>query len=253
VPFQNISQRIKRKYDIDKMAKELPVEVNVFDILYLDGESLMHHQFEQRSKTLHKIIKADKWKIVPAKQLITGSEKEAQRFYEQALKENQEGIMMKALNAEYKPGSRVGYMLKIKPEENDLDLAIVGGEYGTGKRAGWISSYILACKEKDKFLTIGKVGTGFKEKDEHDKHGISFEELTKKLKPYIIEEKGREVTINPKIVITVTYQEIQASPSYTSGFALRFPRFKLIRPDKSPNDIATLEEIRKEYKKQIKR
>ena len=254
LPFQSISQRIKRKYDIEKMAVEFPIEINVFDALYVNGESLLKTPFEERSKRVRKIVKSEKFKIVPAKQLITDDEEQAHEFYLQALKENQEGVMMKALDAEYKPGSRVGYMLKIKPEENDLDLVIVGGEYGTGKRAGWISSYILACKDGNEFLTIGRVGTGFKEReDQQGETGISFEELTNKLKPYITEENGREVKIKPKIIITVTYQEIQASQSYTSGFALRFPRFRLMRPDKGLNDIATLEEVKSEYKKQSKK
>ncbi len=156
---------------------------------------------------------------------------------------------MKKLEAVYQPGSRVGHMLKVKPEERDLDLVIVGAEYGTGKRSGWMSSFILACKGKKRgeYLEIGKMGTGIKEKIEL---GISFSELTKKLTPLITKEKGKTVEIKPKVVISVTFQEIQKSPNYKSGFALRFPRFTALRPDKSPSDIATLKEVEEDYKKQ---
>ena len=98
-------------------------------------------------------------------------------------------------------------------------------------------------------LEIGKVSTGLKEKEEE---GLSFMEITKRLKPLITEEKGREVSVKPEIVVTVTYQNIQRSPTYSSGYALRFPRFTRARPDRSAKDIATLEEIEKEQKKQAK-
>jgi DNA ligase-1 len=105
----------------------------------------------------------------------------------------------------------------------------------------------LSCRDKDKFLEIGKVGTGFKEKKEE---GISFGELTEKVKPLITEEKGKNVKIKPKIIVSVTYQEIQKSPTYSSGFALRFPRFTALRPDKPLSEINSLKEIQEDFKKQ---
>ena len=251
--FQSIGQRIRRKYDIEKLREELPIEINVFDILYYDGKSMLKEPFEKRTELLRKIVRNERYKIMTAKQIITDDEKKAEDFYKNALKDNQEGIMMKSLSSIYQPGSRVGFMLKIKPEERDLDLVIVGGEYGTGKRSGWISSFILACRDEKSgnFLEIGKVGTGIKEKNSlNSEGGISFDDLTKKLKSLIIKEDGKNVSIKPKIVVAVTYQEIQKSPTYDSGFALRFPRFTSLRPDKNANDISTLEEIKKDFENQ---
>ncbi len=247
--FQHISQRIRRKYHIEKLVEELPVEINVFDILYYGNHSLLNEPFRKRTELLRGIIKNHSYKIIHSKQIITGDEKKAKSFYKKALRDNQEGIMFKKLDAIYQPGSRVGHMLKLKPEERDLDLVIVGAEYGTGKRSGWMSSFILACKGKKRgeYLKIGKVGTGIKEKEEG---GISFAELTKKLTPLIIKEKGKKVEIKPKIVVAVTYQEIQRSPNYNSGWALRFPRFTALRPDKGPSDAATLEEVEKDFANQ---
>jgi DNA ligase-1 len=247
MPFQDISQRIRRKYHIEKLQEELPVEINVFDILYYNGKSLFNEAFEKRTALIKKIIRNHPYKIIHAKQIFTGDEKKAEKFYKQALKDNQEGVMFKNLKAEYQPGRRVGHMLKIKPEERDLDLVITGGEYGTGKRSGWLSSFILSCKDKKDFLEIGKVGTGIKEKTEA---GISFKELTEKLKPHIIEEKGKSVKITPTIIVSVTYQEIQKSPNYNSGFALRFPRFTTLRTDKPLSEITTLEEVKKDFENQ---
>jgi DNA ligase-1 len=246
-PFQEISQRIKRKYDIEKTANNLPIEVNAFDILYLNNKSLIEEQFIKRTEILRKIINNKKYHLVSSKQLITSDEKEAENFYKEALKDNQEGLMIKNLNSVYKPGSRVGFMLKLKPSENEFDLIITGAEYGTGKRKGVLSSFRISCydKKNNKFLEIGKASTGLKEKEE----GLSFSELTEKLKPYIIEESGREVKIKPQIIVSVIYQNIQLSPTYESGFALRFPRIDRLRPDKGILDVASLDEIKKEYKK----
>ncbi len=250
-PFQEISQRIKRKYHIEKLMEELPVEVNVFDILYYNGKSLIDKPFIERTRLLDNIIKNEKYKLVKAKQIITSSLKEAKTFFNKALKDNQEGVMMKNLNAVYKPGSRVGYMLKIKPSGNDFDLVITGAEYGTGKRSGWFSSFVLSCLDErsGSFMEVGKVSTGLKEKESE---GISFDELTRLLKPHVISIEGRKVKIAPKVVVSVAYQEIQKSPNYESGFALRFPRFTALRPERSPKDITTLKEIKQEYERSKK-
>ncbi|MFH1311035.1 MAG: ATP-dependent DNA ligase [Nanoarchaeota archaeon] len=251
-PFQSVSQRIRRKYDIEKLQNELPVETNVFDIIYYNGKSLLNEPFEKRTNLIKKIIKNQPYKIIHAKQIITSDEEETKKFYKQALRNNQEGVMFKNLKAVYQPGRRVGHMLKLKPEAKDMDLVITGAEYGTGKRYGWMSSFILSCRDKNgKFLEIGKMGTGIKEKStEESGIGISFNELTEKLKPLIIEEKGKSVKIKPKIIISVIYQEIQHSPNYSSGFALRFPRFTALRPDKPLSEVSSLDEVKKDFENQ---
>ncbi len=244
-PFEAISQRIKRKYDIEKLQRELPVEINIFDVLYYNSKAIEDHPFAERRKLLEKIIEKVEKKIRPSMQFITESEKKALDFYQKALKIGEEGIMIKKLDAPYQPGRRVGYMVKIKPDIPELDLAIVGAEYGSGKRAGWLTSYIVACRSNSDFLEIGKVSSGLKEKEEE---GTSYKEMTKLLKPLITGEKGKEVKLKPKIVVSVTYQNIQKSPSYSSGYALRFPRITHYRPERGVHDIATLKEVEKEIK-----
>ncbi len=247
LPFQAISQRIRRKYNIGQMAKEFPVEVNVFDIMSHDGKNLLKEAFDKRRKILERIINPHKKKLVLAKQIITGNLKEAEHFYKEALKVGEEGVMAKNLEGVYKPGSRVGYGVKVKPVMESLDLVIVGAEWGTGKRSGWLTSYVLACRKGDKFLEIGKVGTGIKELEEQ---GVSFEQLTKLLKPHVISEEGKTVRIKPEIIIEVKYEEIQKSPTYTSGYALRFPRFVRLREDKALSDISDLKLVEDLYKGQ---
>lgn len=248
LPFQNISERIKRKYHIEELAKKIPVKLNVFDILYLNGKDLITEEFEERRRILEKTIKEND-KISLSEKIITSDEKEAKKFYDKALKLGHEGLMAKNLKAPYKPGSRVGYMVKIKPVMESLDVVIVGAEWGSGKRAKWLSSFILACRdpETEEYLPIGKMGTGVKEKAEE---GVSFKELTKKLEPLVIKKKDREVMVKPKIVLEVNYEEIQKSPTYKSGYALRFPRLARLREDKSPEEVDTMERIKKLYEDQ---
>ncbi len=247
MPFEAISQRIKRKYHIQELVKKLPIELNVFDILYYNGKSLLEKPFEERTKLLRKLVTNKKYHFKTAHQLITSDEKKAEEFYKQALKDNQEGVMIKNKDSKYQPGARVGHMLKLKPAENELDLVITGAEYGKGKRAGAFATFTLSCRDtkNNKFVEIGK-SSGLKEKPEL---GLSFTELTKKLTPLITKEHGRKVDIKPKIVVTILYQNIQRSPTYSSGFALRFPRITQLRPDRKANDVATVKEVADDYKR----
>ncbi len=247
LPFQNISQRIKRKYDINQMIKEIPVELHVFDILFYNNETLLKKQFIERRKIIESIIKEGPI-LRLAVQKIINSEKEGEEFYKESLEKGNEGIMLKALSAPYKPGLRVGYIMKLKPIKDTIDLVITGAEWGEGKRSNWLSSFIVACIDPvtGEYLDIGKVGSGLKEKSS----GLTFEELTNLLKPLIISEEGRLVRVRPEIVIEVAYQEIQKSPKYASGYALRFPRIVSIRNERSPREITTINEIENLYKSQ---
>jgi len=249
LPFQSISQRIKRKYDIEKTSEEFPVEANVFDILYLDGETLFSAPFLTRRKHLEKIVKSHAYKIRTSEIIITKDIHEANEFYKRALAAGEEGVMAKNLEGIYKPGSRVGFGVKVKPVMETLDLVIVGAEWGEGKRSGWLTSFSLACYDPDsgEFVEIGKMGTGMKELEGE---GVSFNQLTELLRPLIESEKGREVTVKPQVVIEVKYEEIQKSPTYSSGYALRFPRLERLRVDKSPEDISDVYLVEQLYDEQ---
>ncbi len=248
VPFQKISQRIKRKYDITKMSRDYPMELVVFDILYSKEKDITQEPFRQRRTILEKAMTQQKQIIRLSEQLITDSATKAEKFYQQSLAAGEEGMMVKNITAAYQPGRHVGGGVKIKPILDALDVVIVGAEWGEGKRSKWLASFIIAVRTDDgTFQEIGRVGTGFKEKTEE---GTSFEQLTELLKPRILTEKEREVLVQPTIVIEVHYEEVQESPSYSSGYALRFPRFIRLREDKGPHDISTLEDVKRIYEKQ---
>ena len=240
ISFQNISRRIKRKYDIEQLVKDLPVELNVFDVLYYK-ESLLNTPFKQRREILEKIIKIVPHIIRPSTQIVTSSTGEAQNFYVTALKNGFEGVMLKNLEGIYKPGARVGFGMKVKPVMETLDCVIVGAEWGEGKRSDWLASFTIAVLNGEEYMEIGKVGTGVKEKEEE---GLSFKELTDELKPLVIKSSGRSVTVKPKMILEIGYEEIQQSPSYSSGFALRFPRVIRLRDDKGVDEISTMKDVK---------
>jgi len=247
VAFQNVSQRIKRKYDIEQIAQKMPVEVNLFDIIQLGEKNLLNEPFTERRKLLESIMQNPvPLKIVLAKQLITDDEEKARKMYEESLAAGNEGIMMKKLDGNYNPGARVGLGVKVKPVMDSLEVVIVGAEWGEGKRGAWLASFIIGVRDNDtgEILGIGRVGTGFKEKEEE---GVNFNQMTELLKPLVTKTAGRIVTVKPKIVIEVKYEEIQASPTYSSKYALRFPRFVKLREDRGVDDINSIQDVRELY------
>jgi DNA ligase-1 len=242
--FQVLSQRIHRKYDIEKMVKKIPIQIHLFDIVYLNGEMLINKPLFERRKILESIIEVIPGKFELAKQLITKDVKKIEEFYNEALNAKQEGLMLKVLNSPYRFGRHVGGWYKIKPTMENLDLVIVGATWGEGARANWLTSFELAVRDPDtgNFLRCGMMSTGLTEEE--------YEMMTEMLKPLIIQEKGKEVKVKPKIVIEVKYQEIQKSPNYESGYALRFPAFVRIRDDKGPEEADTIDRLIELYKSQ---
>lgn len=235
-PFQLLSRRIKRKYDITDIVSQIPVITYLFDCMYLDGKSLVPTPFKERRKALQRIAKEGP-RLRFSKTVVTDKAAEAEKFYKESLALGHEGVMAKSLVAEYKPGSRVGYMYKLKPETETLDLAVIGAEWGEGRRANWLGSYLLACRDPDTnaFLEIGRMATGMKDEQ------LAY--LTELLKEDILVQSGKSVRLRPRLVVEAGYQEIQRSPTYGSGFALRFPRLVRIREDRAPEECDTLERV----------
>jgi DNA ligase 1 len=242
IAFQSLSQRIQRKYDIEKMVKEIPIRANLFECLFVDGKSLLKSNLKERWALLSTIIKeTENFRL--ADHIETKEADTAQGFYENALRAGQEGVMVKNVEAHYQPGKRVGYWLKVKPIMQTLDLVVVGAEWGEGRKAKYLSSYILAARdEKGNLLETGRMSSGLTDTE--------LDQITKELKPLIQRESGKIVAVKPKIVLEVGYEEIQKSPKYPSGFALRFPRMIRFRPDRGPSDCETVRTIEMLYSKQ---
>ena len=246
IPFQILGQRIHRKYDIKKMAKEIPMQMNLFDIIYIDGKMLLDEPLKTRMEILEKNIKIIPRKLQLAKTIVTDDIKKLEKFYKEALADNQEGLMLKVPNSTYSFGRHVGAMYKIKPTMENLDLVVIGATWGEGMRSKWLTSYELACRDPNtgKFLSCGNMSTGLNEDE--------YNEMTVMLKKLIVSEEGKTIIVKPKIVLEVGYQEIQKSPNYESGFGLRFPKFIGLREDKGPDEADTIERVKSLYQGQGK-
>ena len=242
-PFQYLMRRFRRVKNLEQKVAELPTILQLFDVLYLESESLINMPYRERRKTLRKIA----GKIPVTAELVTSDPKEAEVFFEKSLNDGYEGLMAKRMDSPYMPGIRGKNWLKIKKALDTLDLAIVAADYGYGYRHKWLSDYYLAALNEDtgELEVVGKCFKGLTDKE--------IQEMTDRLRQIQKSEKNRTVTVKPEIILEIVFSEIQKSTRYKSGFALRFARIERIRDDKSVNKVDTIERIRKIYKKQFKR
>jgi DNA ligase-1 len=240
LPFQAVLQRLGRKHKIEEKIKEIPLVLFLFDMLFDDGENLMNVELAKRRARLESLFEPTP-RINVTESIVTNDRADMDQFFEKAVKAGQEGIMAKDPNGIYIPGKRTDNWLKLKPAFETLDVVIVGAIWGSGRRKGLLSSLIVAVQgAKNELLTVGKVGTGFSEATLHD--------LTERLTPLILTTHGHTVEIEPKIVIEVDFQDIQKTDRYKAGYALRIPRFKRERIDKSIKEADTLSRLTKLYK-----
>jgi len=238
--FQQILKRFRRKYDVDVVKEQIPLQLYLFDVLYFNGESLFDNTLVQRRQHLVECVNpSDKLKI--AEQVITSDVKDINDIYREALEAGHEGVMLKNPESLYSPGKRGKNWLKIKPLMETLDLVVIGGEWGEGRRANLIGSFQLACIEQESgdILSLGRVGTGITDD--------MLEDLTAQFKELIVVENGKELEFVPQVVFEIAFEEIQKSPTYNSGYALRFPRLVRVRDDKSPDEADTLDRIEQLY------
>lgn len=238
LPFQHVLKRFRRKHDIATHIENVKLVPNLFDILYLDGETLIDRSFDERRKLLEENISSC---IAP--QIVSGDITVIEEFYREALDAGHEGIMIKSLESAYTPGQRVRQWIKIKPSVDTIDLVVVGAEWGEGKRAHLFGSFILACQDESaRLLKISKVATGFSDEALAAAYDI--------LKDKVISESGKVVQFEPEIVFEIGYAEIQKSTNYEAGYALRFPRFIRLRDDKSVDEIETVASVEERFRAQ---
>ena len=241
LPFQDLMRRFRRVHEIDLMVKSIPLQLYLFDIIYMNGTLLIDEPYEKRWETLRRSTGGE----LLATRMITSDAAEAKKLMDAAINAGHEGLMAKALNSTYTPGVRGKKWFKIKPAET-VDCVIVAADWGSGRRRGWLSNYHLGVRDEatGEFLVVGKTFKGLTDKE--------FTEITPKLLHLKTKETDYTVYVKPSIVVGVAYNEIQHSPHYKSGFALRFARITRFRDDKSPNDADTLQRLTELYQKQFK-
>jgi DNA ligase-1 len=199
----------------------------------MDEQSLIDKPLSERRMLLEEI--ADPRLVAP--QMLTDRSEDAEKMYHDAISAGHEGIMIKNPASLYAPGKRGKNWLKIKPVMETLDLVVIGATWGEGRRANFLGSYRLACADTEtgKLLDIGWVATGLTDE--------ILSELTELFRDLIVMQKGMEVELKPAVIFEVAYEEIQRSPNYSSGYALRFPRLVEVRDDKSIEEADNLERI----------
>ncbi len=233
-PFQTTMRRFGRKLDVARLRQELPLSGYFFDVLQVDGETLIDAPTRLRLERLSQLVPAES--VMP--RLITADAAAAEAFLDDALRLGHEGIMAKSPSAPYAAGSRGADWLKIKPAHT-LDLVVLAAEWGSGRRQGWLSNIHLGARNPDGSFTM--LGKTFK--------GMTDETLrwqTETFQQLAIGSEGHVVHIRPEIVVEIAFADIQASPRYPGGYALRLARVKRYRPDKraaEADTIATIEEI----------
>jgi DNA ligase 1 len=246
--FQELQKRIHKKNLTEQIMAETPLVCVVFDIMYFNGESLIKRSIKERKEILSNI--SFKEPIVNSIYKLVNSEEDIIAMFEKSRDIGHEGLVLKDPDSHYHPGKRGRYWVKLKKELDTIDAVIVIAEYGHGKRAGVLSDYTFAVRDDDnnnnnsvsKLRTIGKAYSGLTDDEIH--------QMTKRLKSIMIKDEGIRIIVKPEIVLEVAFDSIQKSNRHNSGFALRFPRIKNIREDKSVSDIDSLQKVKQIYEKQ---
>jgi len=240
IPFQDLMRRFRRVHEIQAMTERIPLKIYLFDALYVDGRTLIDERHSERWEILASLVGED----YLAPRIVEQDKKKISRFFDLAIKEGHEGLMAKSLSSNYSPGARGKKWFKLKRDDK-LDIVIVAAEWGSGRRVGWLSNYHLAVRDQEtgEYQMIGKTFKGLTDAE--------FDMITKRLQELKTHEDKWTVYVKPSIVAEVTYNEVQKSPRYKSGFALRFARITSFREDKSPEDADTIQRLRQLYEKQF--
>jgi DNA ligase-1 len=268
LPFQIVSHRRGRKYDLREAQEDYPVHLVLFDCLYLDGEDLTNEPYEKRRKQLKKAIEPSET-VMFSEVLVTDSPEDAEQFFLQSIEDGSEGLIGKSLESVYVAGSRGWNWIKYKKDyqsemSDTVDLVVVGAFAGRGRRAGTYGALLMASydEEEDRFKTFCKLGSGFDDE--------MLLELPKRLEGYKIDNVHEKVDskmkadfwFEPAVVLEVLGAEITISPSHTAamdlkkenaGLAIRFPRFTRWRDDKGTTEATTVKELVGMYESQLKK
>ena len=232
LPFQVTMRRFGRKLDVETLRAELPVRPFFFDVMRLDGEDLLDHALSERLTRLESIVPPD----MRVPRIITADAEEAKQFEAGALDRGHEGLMAKSLTAPYAAGRRGSAWLKVKTART-LDLVVIAVEWGSGRRKGWLSNIHLGARDPATggFVMLGKTFKGMTDE--------ILEWQTRELLARETRREGHIVYVRPELVVEVAFSDVQRSPQYPGGVALRFARIKGYRHDKRAEDADTIDAV----------
>ncbi|HSF70455.1 MAG TPA: ATP-dependent DNA ligase [Nitrospira sp.] len=237
-PFQVTMRRFGRIKDVAIMRKSIPLSPFMFDALYVDGDSLLTRSYEDRTRILASLTPDA---AIP--RLITDHPEEARAFLAASLAAGHEGLMAKSLSAPYVAGQRGFHWLKLK-EATTLDLVVLAAEWGNGRREGWLSNLHLGARDPDTggFVMLGKTFKGLTDE--------MLRQQTERLLALEHHREGNTVFVRPEVVVEIAFSDIQESPRYPAGLALRFARVKRYRPDKSAQEADTIHTVAELFRAQ---
>jgi len=239
LPFQLLQRRLRRMEQFEDAAKKAPVTCFAFDILYRDGEEKVGLALTERRSELSTVMKNVG---VLAHSEVVRKASEIQAAFRRSKELGYEGLVLKDPGSTYTMGKRGSGWVKLKEELDTIDAVIVAAEYGHGKRAGVISDYTFAIRDGNALKTIGKAYSGLTDAE--------IQEMTERMKELTEEDHGYRRSVRPEVVIEVAFDSIQKSTRHDSGYALRFPRIKRIRADKSVAEIDTIDSVAAIFSKQ---
>ncbi len=238
-PFQVTMRRFGRSKEVEAVRRELPLSSFFFDLL-LDGDgSLVGLPYAERVRKLARTVPADS--LLP--RMVTNEPEAAERFLRQSLDAGHEGLMAKSLIAPYVAGQRGFHWLKLKSART-LDLVVLAVEWGSGRRKGWLSNLHLGARDPESGQPV-MLGKTFK--------GLSDEMLrwqTEKLLSMAVERGDWVVHVRPELVVEIAFSDVQESPRYPAGLALRFARVKRYRTDKPASEADTIQTVREIFRQQ---
>jgi DNA ligase-1 len=239
LPFQELMRRFRRVHSVEAVAAEMPLALHFFDCLLAEGRPLIDEPCARRWEVLARLTGG---RYLAERSVVT-SAGEALAFRRRALDAGHEGVMAKDLASGYEPGGRGKRWFKLKAAET-VDCVIVAADRGSGRRVGWLSNYHLAVRDGEGWAEVGKTFKGLTDRE--------FAEMTERLRALATGDDGYTVRVRPEVVVEVAYNEIQRSPTYPSGLALRFARITALREDKAPGQATTLEALRALYERQFR-
>jgi DNA ligase-1 len=238
-PFQTTMRRFGRKADDRALREELPLSVFFFDCMLADDVALVDRPLAERRAALERSVQPEN--LTPT--LVSSDAAQAEAFYAQAMSRGHEGIMAKALDSTYEAGRRGASWLKVK-RAHTLDLVVLAAEWGSGRRRGWLSNLHLGARDPASggFVMLGKT---FK--------GLTDATLEWQTREFLARETGRDewtVRLRPELVVEIAFNDLQQSPQYPGGLALRFARVKAYRPDKRAEEADTIDTVRRIFEAQ---
>jgi DNA ligase-1 len=232
-------RRFRRVHSVEAVAAEMPLALHFFECLLAEGRPLIDEPCARRWEVLARLTGG---RYLAERSVVT-SAGEALAFRRRALDAGHEGVMAKDLASGYEPGGRGKRWFKLKAAET-VDCVIVAADRGSGRRVGWLSNYHLAVRDGEGWAEVGKTFKGLTDRE--------FAEMTERLRALATGDDGYTVRVRPEVVVEVAYNEIQRSPTYPSGLALRFARITALREDKAPGQATTLEALRALYERQFR-